>query len=280
MLRLVWRLLAVALVCLPAGVQGAPPLRFMTFNIRYDNPGDAPNHWEARRGLVADRIRAGRPDVLALQEGLPHQMSWLREELGGYSVVGCGRDGDGANEWTALLIRDERLKVLSQGRQWLSDTPDQPGSIGWGASLPRLIVWADLQDLTADKRLLACGTHFDHESAESREKGARAMVSLLAERERAADAVAVLGDLNATQETAEMRTLLSGPPRLTDPLADSPLQASTFNAFQAPEPGMRIDYVLLSAGLKAAGAQIDDARPGGRWPSDHFPVTVEAHWVD
>ena len=48
-------------------------LTVMTFNIRYDNPGDSINAWPNRVGIVCDLLKNEKPDLLGLQEALWYQ---------------------------------------------------------------------------------------------------------------------------------------------------------------------------------------------------------------
>jgi len=48
----------------------------------------------------------------------------------------------------------------------------------------------------------------------------------------------------------------------------------TFNDFQADSTGEKIDAVLVSGGWDVVAAEIVRAAPGGRLPSDHYPVTA------
>ena len=50
------------------------PVRVMTFNVRYDNPDDAPNDWPNRRDFVGELIRFYHPDFIGTQEVLYNQL--------------------------------------------------------------------------------------------------------------------------------------------------------------------------------------------------------------
>lgn len=42
----------------------AEPLRVLTYNVRYPNPGDGPDKWETRRDLFIESIRQMKPDLM------------------------------------------------------------------------------------------------------------------------------------------------------------------------------------------------------------------------
>jgi hypothetical protein len=72
-------------------------LTVMTFNVRYDNPGDSVNAWPNRVALVCDMLKKERPDLLGLQEALWYQYEAIDSAISGYSSVSRGRD-DGKKE--------------------------------------------------------------------------------------------------------------------------------------------------------------------------------------
>ena len=66
MLRLVTTIL-LSFFCLQVGIAAqAPPIRVMTFNIRYDEPRDGVNAWPNRKQKVADVIRFHKADVVGV----------------------------------------------------------------------------------------------------------------------------------------------------------------------------------------------------------------------
>ena len=56
-------------------------VRWATFNMRYDNPSDAPNHWSARKERVAQYIKDMKFDVFGTQEVLHNQFEDLKALL-------------------------------------------------------------------------------------------------------------------------------------------------------------------------------------------------------
>ena len=62
----------------------------MSFNIRYDNPGDSLNSWQYRRDRAATAIHFYDADILGTQEVLHNQLEDLKQRLPEYDVVGVG----------------------------------------------------------------------------------------------------------------------------------------------------------------------------------------------
>jgi endonuclease/exonuclease/phosphatase family metal-dependent hydrolase len=265
----------------PVAVAPAPPLRVMSFNLRLDTPDDGPNAWPHRRDWVASLIRFHAPDALGVQEALAHMLAELDARLPGYARVGVGRaDGREGGEFSAIIYRTDRLELLDSGTFWLSPTPEVPGSKGWDAAIERIATWARFRDRFTGCEHVHLNTHFDHIGERAREESARLIRRRLA---ALADGgpVVVTGDLNAAPESAPYRaftrdTLGGAVPPLRDALEASRAghygPTSTWTAFRAIEPGRRIDYVLVSAGLAVeAHGILADSREG-RFPSDHLPV--------
>ncbi len=69
-------------------ISDAQSLKVMTYNIRYDNPGDGVNAWPNRIEKVSALIRKYNPDVIGVQEALHHQLLDLVRLLPDYSYLG------------------------------------------------------------------------------------------------------------------------------------------------------------------------------------------------
>ena len=85
-----------------------------------------------------------------------------------------------------------------------------------------------------------------------------------------------MGDLNATAGDPAVARLVAG--GLRDTLAglgERGPQAATHHRWDGSTDGTRIDYVFADDRWDVAGARIDHTRPGGRLPSDHWPVVAE-----
>jgi endonuclease/exonuclease/phosphatase family metal-dependent hydrolase len=262
----------------------AVPLRVMSYNIRYDNPGDTGRvAWEHRRGKVASMIRYHAPAVVGTQEGKLNQLYDLEERLPAYEWIGVGRRS-GGDEFSAIFYRRDRLELLDHHTYWLSPTPTEPGSRGWGAALPRIATWARFRDRTTGDSLFVLNTHFDHESAEARRKSARFIAEAVGGWSKGLPAV-VMGDLNAQVGSPPYEALTrQGPGAPDQPLRDAKRVAaqphhgpvSTFNRFRtAVVPERRIDYVLVSEEIAVRRHGHLNGKWGGGYPSDHLPVLVE-----
>jgi endonuclease/exonuclease/phosphatase family metal-dependent hydrolase len=122
-------------------------------------------------------------------------------------------------------------------------------------------------------------THLDHESERARRRGA----ALLADRFGDRDGATVLaGDFNCGTADAPYRTLTDdGGFRPARELADDthgPL--TTFNDFEAPQSGERLDHVLVDGVAVDRFGVLADLDDRGRYPSDHFAVLADLTLAD
>lgn len=278
----------VGMLVLPRGAFGGEPereagLRVMSFNVRYGTADDGPNHWRHRRSTLLETIRAYDPDLLGTQEVLADQVEELSAALTGHTRWGVGRDdGVQAGEFSALWFRSARFERLDGGTFWLSTSPDRPGSKSWDAALPRIASWVRLADRQAEGReFYWLNTHWDHRGEQARLESARLIRRWLAER-RATGAVLVTGDFNAGEGSPPYRELTGGEPVLADTFrAAVPARGEeegTYHGFGGGRGGERIDWILAGEAFRVREAAIDQGQRGGRYPSDHFPVTAGLVW--
>jgi len=271
---------AVAIVLILLSVvgsaQGDKPLAVMSFNIRYDNPGDGENAWQFRKEEVANLIRELGPDILGLQEVLAHQLQDLLGLLTGYEGVGVGRDdGRSKGEYSPVLYRSDRFTLLGHQTVWLSQTGDT-ASVGWDAALPRICTYVRLRDQTSGDTIHVFNTHFDHIGRVAREMSAELIQFKVDEWVPDGQSMIVMGDLN-DPPTARSIALLKN--RLLDPYDDLGLPegdpAGTFNGWiEDLEGRQRIDYIFYSGLTPKVFRHLSDRRANGRFLSDHFPVFV------
>ncbi|HET7039624.1 MAG TPA: endonuclease/exonuclease/phosphatase family protein [Gemmatimonadales bacterium] len=260
-------LLTLAAACAP------PPLRVMSFNIRYGTAPDGDDAWPLRRERTIAVIREAAPDILGVQEALRFQLDELAAAFPAYRELGVGRDdGKTAGEYAAILYRSDRLSADTGGTFWLSDTPETPGSMSWGNRITRIATWVLFTDRETSTRFAVFNVHLDHESQPSRERG----VALILERmERLAPGLPVIftGDFNAGEDNPAVQAVSAG--GFTDTFRARHPDAQvvgTFNAFRGDSTGAKIDYVLVRGGWDVDDAAIVRTRPGGRDASDHFAV--------
>jgi len=262
-------------------------LNIMSFNIRRGTAKDGRNHWIFRRSLVHEILNRYRPDVLGLQEAMDFQITALHRMLAGYEMVGIGNLGGSEGMYTAIFFNVARFSLSEEGTFWLSDTPDIPGSKGWGNIMPRTCTWARLVEKTSGEGFYFYNTHLDHISQRSRKKS----VVFLAQHIHARsfpDPFVLMGDFNARERSApiqflkgkaHLNTKVKGRGLNPTPLLDTfRLQypdrrnAVTFHGFRRFFFRFRLDYIFVPSSIRVQDAKIIQLRWKKRYPSDHFPI--------
>ena len=246
-------------------------LTALTFNIRTDRGLDGLNSWWFRRSATVDVIRAVAPDVVALQEVRRLQLGYLVDHLQEYEFVGRGvgrgrGKGRTRGEHCPVLFRPDRFVLDDWCVRWFGEHER-----GRSATFVRLL------ERGSGAPLGVVSTHFDHRSAASRTSSAAALSLWV--RETPGPWI-VMGDLNATVVEASVQMMLSaGLHDALGHLGHRGAELATAHRFTGGADGSRIDHIFFSAGLEVVDGRILRDRPGGRLPSDHWPVVARLRRV-
>ena len=276
----------------PVRMDGAIALRLMTFNVRYENPGDVGGHeWRQRVPGAVRMIARENPDIIGVQEALHGQAADLWASLPAYEFHGIGReDGAKKGEYSGIFYRRDRFQAdpSDKGTFWLSDMPEKIGSMSWGNEITRVASWVRLLDLATGRSFYVFNTHWDHRNQPSRERAAVLIAQRIDVRKHVDEPVVLLGDFNSNESnpgylylTGRSGTLAGGARTWNHGLLDTyqSLHAGeknrrTLHFFQGNRDGdVKIDHILVSPGAKILKAQIVSSDLP--LVSDHFPVTAE-----
>jgi endonuclease/exonuclease/phosphatase family metal-dependent hydrolase len=137
-----------------------------------------------------------------VQEAFRRQINEIITDLPEYGWFGvCRTDGstnpkpDG--EFSAILYRKDRFRLLDGGTFWLSDTPDVVGSKAWDAAFPRIVTWAMFKDKNTDRDFFHFNTHFDHQGVQARDESAKLLLQKI-QSIAGESPVLITGDFNCT----------------------------------------------------------------------------------
>lgn len=256
----------------PMAALAAAPVRVMSYNIRYDNPDDRPN-WGDRQGTLLAQIRFTAPDILGVQEALPHMLADLARGLPLYGHYGKGRNDGVQGESTAIFYSQSRFEPVSAETHWCSPTPDRP-SKAEGAGEPRIITRLVLKDREDGALYDVRNVHFDNVSDRARTDCARQVASIPA---AAGAHTLVLGDLNSGPSGGAYRLLAQGS-GLRDARTISPIlfgPEGTFNDFDIHQTGPALDHIFVDAGLGVARFATLTDSINGQVISDHYPLVAD-----
>jgi endonuclease/exonuclease/phosphatase family metal-dependent hydrolase len=255
-------------------------IRVASYNIRTSLVDDDPQTWEERVDDVARVIRLYRPTIIGLQEPTANQFVDLRDRLPDYKWVGIGRRGGDEGEFSPIGFRKSQFELIESDTFWLSETPDEVGSVGWDADLPRILTWARLRYRETGTTLVHANTHFDHRGETARLESAR----LLTRRLDAIvdNSVVLTGDFNCEPDDTPYEALVeSGEGIALEDAKDEPTNGHlgphhTYTGFTDLKNGRRIDYVFVSPNVIVDQHSIcTNLRTDGTIPSDHIPVVVD-----
>ncbi len=275
----------------PVAADGRMELRLMSFNVRYENPGDrGDKSWRRRIPEAVKMIRSESPDVIGVQEALHGQAADLWASLPDYEFFGVGRnDAKRSGEYSGIFYRKDRFVAdpADAGTFWLSATPEKPGSKTWGNTIPRVAAWLKLADRSTGRAFYVFNTHWDHMHQGSREHAALLLADRIGHRRSPDLPVVLLGDFNAVETNPAVAYLSGRRANLAGAATqwESPL-TDTFQTLHAGETArttlhfwsgtrsgkLKVDHILVSKGAQILSAAIrDQDKP---MVSDHFPVTA------
>lgn len=238
-------------------------MRLATFNIRHGLGDDSDNSWQLRRESTADAIAALSADILGLQEVLEFQRQDLDGTIPGLRWFGEGRAGGVSDEQCPVVLASPALEMVSSRTQWYGPSPTTRGVRLPGASAPRIATLARLRQEDGVE-FDVVNTHLDEHVSSNREASVRQLVDWLTP----GTPTVVVGDFNAMPSDCALAALVGAGFRLV------PVDGGTAHDFTGVG-GTLIDHIFVSRHWTIADAGVARYRPGGRLPSDHWPV-----WAD
>lgn len=257
-------------------------LNVMSFNVRYDNPGDSLNSWQYRKDIAAQTIKAQNADVVGTQEVLVNQLNDLKTSLPEYNAIGIGRiDGIEKGEYCAVLYKKERFKEVKSGHFWLSETPEVIGSKGWDGACERVATWIILEEMSSKKQIFFINTHLDHVGKVARQEGVTLLLDRIGELSKGLPVI-LTGDFNATPDSEVIKHVTNpATPNYLMHTKDIAVVKSgtdwTFHGFgQVPlEKREFIDYIFVKPDTKVLKHTVIPEELDGKFISDHSVVTAQ-----
>lgn len=242
-------------------------LQAMSFNVWVS--GKTPE----RNQRVLDMCFKYFPDTIGFQEVDPVWLATLKSGLKEhYDFVGEGRNGGASGEYNPIFYKKEVFNLIDSGTRWLSSTPNQVSKVD-ESSLNRIYTFALLERKSDGTRIMVVNTHFDHTSAQAREKQAEVLVEYL---KTITDYPIVLtGDFNCDASSKAYSTLLSSGIVNSSDTADKKInKVATFTNYGTSNK--IIDFVFTSPkGVGVTTYRVCNEEINGDFPSDHHPVLIE-----
>lgn len=281
-MRFLFTILFTLLIFISSCNFGNKNLKIVSFNIRYANKSDDLNSWENRKPLVKSYLKKGNFDIISFQEVLKPQLDFLTRILNEYTVITAGRD-DGINggEHCSIFFKTSKFELLAKSHFWLSEKPEEAGSIGWGAHLPRIVTWVKLQNKRTGHIFFVYNTHLSHVSEYARNQS---VLLLLNKIKSISDNVPVIvtGDFNS-EPNSQAHLLMTGNWHKhfsfsdTHKISTFPTSEDdfTFNGFKNKNGIKRIDYIFVNGYLDVLNYKTSKIVKDSTFISDHFPIIAE-----
>ena len=247
----------------------------MTFNMRDVTLNDpSPNDWVSRLPRCVTVINNSNPGIIGLQEATGSQIGDLLTDLPNYSLAGSGTH-------TVLFYDKTKYKVIENGAFWLSETPDQSGSVGWDAIYERVCTWAIFEDLNTGKSFYGFNTHYSHVGANARLESSKLITQRIANRAHPEYPFLLTGDFNAAEGSDPISYLKSdanNTVKMTDSyrvVYPNEVNSGTFHYYSGTTTENKIDYVFAETGaFTTISAEIIHYNENGNYPTDHYPVAA------
>ena len=249
-------------------------IKVMSFNVRYGKAKDGDNSWDFRKAAAAEMVNDQAPAVFGVQEALPFQLDYLKENCKNYLWVGVGRDdGESAGEHMSVFYDTTRVSLLKWGTYWLSETPEVP-SKGWDAACRRTATWTLLKDRLSGREFFFVNTHLDHRGVEARRRGLILLVERIADMNPDGFPMILCGDFNIYPDNPGLEGLnaLMSDARETAAVTD---REETFHGFGKVSGRQPIDYIYWKGFASCEEfARVTREYAGAPYVSDHYPVTA------
>ena len=248
----------------------------MSFNVRYAEPSDGLDIWEKRRPIAARMLELYRPDVIGMQEPEIEQLTDMESDLPWLKRFGKSRYGNDFEKFSAVFYNPSTLELMDEGAYWISENPDEPGSMAWLIHKPYAITWGRFRHLGTGHEFEVHNSQFPYkaEQAEARHMGAQII------RQRAQfESTILTGDFNCDASGVVHGELKEDFQDTFEQISDRIGPSATFHGFTGePTHPARLDWIMYRGHLTPKSYETITYNEGDRYPSDHYPVVAEFEW--
>ncbi len=278
-------LLLLAAVASVTARAATEKIRIMSYNIPMGNilvtDGNGRNTWENRCAVIHQYLNDVAPDLLGMQEPVRQELCDILRGIPNYAMVGTARnDGKESGEYTAIIYRTDRFRVLDTGNYWLTETPDVHSKVE-GSSHYRIATWAYMEDLHSGARFLITNTHLSYDSQPVRQAQIRVVKQHMLDLNKKFGKDLphyFTGDFNMKDTEDNYTYVLNWKILLRDMWTSSRRRKHYSSGSKAPTG--RIDYIYATKNVTSTYAQWDNRKtPDGFWMSDHDPLWADTYFT-
>lgn len=261
----------------------------MSFNVAHASDLEA---WEERKHVVLEILQQNTPMLVGTQETLKVQLDYFEENLPDYDYVGISRQGNTEDEYNAILYDSTRVTVEDSGTFWLSENPQEPGSMMPGEGHPRIATWGRFSIQGHPNSIYMVNTHLSFEE-DIVERQVEVLLQQVNGIVPQGAEVIMTADFNRPRMTHlwqmfqeagfrdawQLADIHAGPPTTFHDWLGPEAQGGFEQDVIADEADYQIDWVLYRPGganpiTQRLLAQVVTHHDGDIYPSDHFPVAL------
>jgi len=229
-----------------------------------------------------------------MQEPVRNELCSILAGLPNYAMIGTGRDdGKEKGEYTCILYRTERFRVLDNGTYWLTETPTVHSKVE-GSTHYRIATWGLFEDKETGAQFLYTNTHLSYDSEPVKDYQLRIMkptMKALNEKYGTDLPHYMTGDFNmldyenkdGTKAEACKGSNYQLCLNLGVIMKDMWIQARSRKHYSLGNVGPegRIDYIFASRKVSCNYAQWDWRKTAedGFWMSDHDPLWADTYFT-
>lgn len=258
-------------------------IRIMTYNIPMGNiketDGNGQNTWINRSYAIHRYLLDVAPDLIGMQEPVRQSLIDMLVGIPKYALVGRGRNKEAADggEYSCILYRIDRFRVIDHGTYWLTDTPDVYSKVE-GSAHYRIATWAYMEDIQTGARFLYTNTHLSYNSEAVKLAQIKVLKQHMFElnQKYGNDLPHYLtGDFNMQEkEQQNYNLVLNLKLRMRDMWTIARRKADYCSGANG-----RIDYIYATPRVFCSYAQWDNRKTeDGFWMSDHNPFWADTYF--
>ena len=239
-------------------------LKVMTFNIRRDVAKDDKNNWQYRKEAIIEMIADNAPDIICMQEVMPHQAKYIASQLSNYYEAIGLECFTGRDITKSFCILGEGLLTLYRKDRYIFKESERIRLFDGRKINLRRASYIRLWDKLTSHSVCVVNTHLCHKNDNARYKSVKKLLRCYQDADCFFNFIC--GDFNAHIGNVE-----SGMNLFTDCFTHNPNdEKGTINFFNGPSH-RTIDFIFSDSDIKDTKV-IRKKYNNVKFLSDHWPI--------
>lgn len=239
-------------------------LSIMTFNIRRDVLKDGINNWQYRKENIVKMIQEESPDIICMQEVMPHMAKYLYSRLSSEYYCRSNENFTGKKLTKSYCILGEGLITFVKKSKCTVAKKEVIKLFDGRVFNFRRALKTTIYDSKLDKPIIIYNTHLCHKSSEARKKSiTKILDDIFTEKLHIRNDVYICGDFNCEINDPEIKD----PKNL---FYRNPENISTINYYSNKDSHKTIDFIFSIYYSKSREYKVIN----DKILSDHYPVIM------